>query len=82
MKKAREERNVSLRINEELGQGTVKKDAEIKNIRTKLMKAQAYVMEYLMKEEEYVRETAKVEEVESMRNARGKYTAEVNSLTR
>ena len=67
LKKARAEWDVTLRTNEELGQATTKKEAEIKKIRTELTKVQAYVMECLMKEEEYIRETAKMkEEVESM----------------
>ena len=36
----------------------VKKKAEINKTRTELMKVQAYVMEYLMKEEELVWEVA------------------------
>ena len=68
LKKAREERNVSLRINEELGQTTEKKDVDIKKLWAEVTKEQAYVTEYLMQEEEYVQETAKAkEEVESMR---------------
>ena len=82
LKKARAERDTSLQTNKELGQATVKKDTEIKKIRTELTRAKDYVTEYIMKEEEYVRETAKAkEEVESMGNTQGKYTAEVNSLT-
>ena len=54
---------------------------DLKKVRTKLTKAQAYVTKYLMKEEEYVHERAKVkEEVESMWKSHGKYMAEVNSL--
>ena len=49
-----------------------KKDADIKRLRTELMKAQAYLMEYLMKEEECVRETEKAKEkVETMRKSHG-----------
>ena len=40
----------------------MKKDAEIKKIRTELTKAQAYVTEYLMKEEELVRHAAKAKD--------------------
>ena len=42
-----------------------------------------FVTEYLMKEEELIRETAKAEEeIESMQKSHGKYMPEVNSLPR
>ena len=81
IKKARPERDMSLRANDKLGQVVAKKDTALKKVRTELMKVQAFVMKYLMKEEELIRENAKAkEEVESMWKAHGKYTIEVNSL--
>ena len=59
LKKTRVARDASLRANEELGQAMVKKDAEIKKIRMELMKAQGFVTEYLINEEELIREIAK-----------------------
>ena len=48
-----------------------------------LTKTQAYVTEYLMKEEELVRDGAKAkDEVELMRNDHGKHTGEINSRKR
>ena len=77
------ERDASLWENEDIAQEMKKKDPEIKKIRAELRKVQAYTTEYLMKEEEYVREMAKAkEDVESMRKAHGKYTEKVNSLHR
>ena len=59
----------------------VKKETEIKRVHTELTKVQAFVTEYLMKEEELTRETTKAkEETENMQRAQGKYTSEVNSL--
>ena len=55
----------------------------MKKIRMDLTKVQAYMTEYCMKEEEYIRETAKAnDEIKSMWNARGKYRMEVYQLTR
>ena len=79
----RAKHNTSLHANEELRQAMIKKDVEIKKTHTELMKAKAYLMEYLMREEELVREAEQAkDEVENMWNARGKYTEEINSLTR
>ena len=83
MKKTRAERDASLWANEEFGQATAKKDTDLKKTRTKLTKAQAYVTEYLMKEEELVWEVAKAkDEVECMRNEFWKHTGKINSLQR
>ena len=58
-----------------------KKDVEMKKIRMELTKAQAYVTEYLMKEEELVRDATKAkDEVELMRNEHGRHTGELNAL--
>ena len=83
LKRIRAERDASLRANEELGRAMQKKDAEIKKVRTELTKAQAYVTDYLMKEEELVRNAERAkEEVDRMRNEQGKHTGEINSLHR
>ena len=61
----------------------MEKDAEIKKIRTELTKAQAYVTEYLMKEEELICDATKAnDDVERMWNEHGKHTGEINSLQR
>ena len=76
LERIRAERDVSLCANE-------KKDAEITKVRTELTKAQAYVTEYLMKEEELIRDAAEAKaEVERIRKEHGKHTGEINSLQR
>ena len=83
LKKTRVEPDVSLQANEEMGREVVKKETEIKWVCRELTKAQAFVIEYLMKEEELTHVTTKAkEEVENLRRAQGKYTVEVNSLHR
>ena len=55
----------------------------MKRIHTEQTNVQAFMTKYLMKEEELIREAAKVkEEAKNLRRAQGKYTAEVNSLSR
>ena len=57
-----------------------KKDVDMKKVQIELTKAQIFVTEYLMKEDELVRERGKAkEEVESMQKVQGKHTMEVNS---
>ena len=83
LKRIRAERDASLRANTEMGQAVTKKEAEIKQVRAELTKAQAYVTEYLMKEDELTREAASArEEADRMRTDLGKHTGEINSLHR
>ena len=68
-----------LRANEELGQVVAKKDEDMKKVHMELTKA----IDYLIKEEELVRETAKAkEEVVSIWKTQGNYTVEANLLHR
>ena len=69
LKKARTEWDVGFQGNKDLGREVAKKGVEIKKVRKELTKAQAFVTEYLMKEQELIRTTKANEEVESMRKA-------------
>ena len=83
LKKTRAEQEASPRANDELGRAMVKKDAEIKKIRTELTKAQALVTKYLMKEEQLIHDVAKAkDEVKRMWKEQRKHAGEINSLQR
>ena len=45
-----------------MGSELVKKETEIKKLHTEVTKMQAFVMEYIMKEEELIREATKAKE--------------------
>ena len=83
LKEARLEQDNNRKSNEEMAREIVKKEAEIKLVQTQHTKAQGYVTEYLMEEEELTREAAKAkDDAERHRKVARKHQAEINSLNR
>ena len=78
-KKARAERDASIKANDEMGCEIFRKETEIKKAWIELTKTQTFVTDYLMKE---VHKAPKAKEVENSQKAHGKYTVEINSLNR